>query len=186
MKRRQATYLVAAIILIAAVAGSSIFWLFVMPDVDFWIVPNYEYQKVADNWVTTNYANNASASGCFIPIGCKNSGFMPATFVITAIFCGASFSTDTPMPYQQVSDTAAKFSFTLGGYQEKNVTVHFTITNSTRFNISLSLQTSQGLFRIADAQRGQPWDVSYRQLYFYAGVSNGKFTPVEYLPALIA
>ncbi len=186
MKKRRAALLAAAIILIATVAGSSIFWLFIMPDVDFWIDTNYKYQKVAGNWVTINYATNASVNGCFIPIGCKNSGFMPATFEITVTFNGASFSTDTPMPYQQVGNSAAKFAFTLGGHQEKNVEAHFTIVNSTRFIISLSLQTSQGVFRVVDAQRGQPWDVSYRQLYFYEGSSNDSFIPDELLPALIA
>lgn len=119
MKRRRVALLVSAIILIAAVAGSSMFWLFIMPDVDYWVYTDYKYQKVADNWVTVNLENNASVNGCFIPVGCKNSGFMPATFEVTVTFNGGSFSTDTPMPYQQINGSAAKFAFTLGGHQEK-------------------------------------------------------------------
>ena len=175
--KRKAALMAIAILLIVAFVGSAIFWLFVMPNVDFWLNPTNTYQKVADNWVTTTYDNNSSVSGCLIPIGCKNNGALTATFQITIVFSGASFSTETPMPYQQINTTAAKFTFTLNSYQERNVNVYFTITNTTRFNISLSLQTNQSLLRITNAQKSSPWDSSYRELYY--SLIGDKFVPAQ-------
>jgi hypothetical protein len=153
VKRRRTALFSVVIISVVVVAGSSVFWLIVTPDVDFWLDPNLTYQKVAGNWVTINSENSISLNGSFMSVNCRNSGALTANFEITIVFSGASFSTDTPMPYQQINSTAAKFAFTLIGYQQKNANVYFTITNSTRFIISISLQTSQSLFRILNAQK---------------------------------
>lgn len=175
MKKNQAVLLGAALIAVIAVAGSGIFWLFIMSDVDFWLDPNCYYQKTAGDWGTFNYANNSCLNGTYIPINCKNNGALTATFVITIVFTDASFSTNTPSPYQPINNTAAKFSFTLNSHQEKNTNVYFTIENTTYFTVSLSLKTNQSLLRITNAQKSsEPWDRSYRELS-YSQVTSDKF-----------
>lgn len=173
VKRRRAALLAAVFISIIAFGGSGIFWLFIMPNVDFWLNTNYYYQKVDDQWVTRNIQNKHTLNDTLLPINCKNNGAMPATFEITITFNGASFSSDTPLPYQQISSTAAKFAFTLNGGQEKNTNVYFTLTNVTRFTVTLSLETNQGLLRVMDEQKNPwlPWIRSYRDLY-YSGSGN--------------
>jgi hypothetical protein len=165
-KRRKVLFSIA-LIAIVTLAGSGVFWFFMMPDVDLWLDPNCSYQKVAGDWVTVNFQNNNTSNGTFAPINCKNNGALTATFEIIVVFSGASFSTDTPLPYEQINSTAAKFAFTLGGYQEKNVPVYFTITNGTRFIISHTLDTNQSLLRVMNAQKSiTPWDRSYRELWY--------------------
>ena len=173
VKRRRAALLAVVFISIIVIGGSGIFWLFIMPDVDFWLDTNYYYQKVADKWVTSNFQTNKTLNDTLLPINCKNNGAMPATFEITITFNGASFSSNTPMPYQQINSTATKFAFTLNGYQEKNTNVYFTLTNTTRFTVTLSLETNQGLLRVMDAQKNPwlPWIRSYRELH-YSGAGN--------------
>jgi hypothetical protein len=122
LRRRRAALLAAVFILIIAFGGSGIFYLFVLPSVDYWLDTNYYYQKVDDRWVTRNFQNNNTLNETLLPINCKNHGAMPATFEITISFSGASFSSDTPLPYQQINSTAAKFAFTLNSYQEKTPT----------------------------------------------------------------
>ena len=170
--------LVVVFISIIAIGGSGIFWLFIMPDVDFWLDTNYYYQKVANKWVTSNFQTNNPLNDTLLPINCKNNGAMPATFEITISFNGASFSSDTPLPYQLINSTAAKFAFTLDSYQEKNTNVYFTLTNTTDFTVTLSLETKQGLLRVMDAQKspGIPWDRSYRELHYFSG-SDKKLEP---------
>jgi hypothetical protein len=174
VKRRRAALLAAVFISIIAIGGSGIFWLFIMPDVDYWLDTSYYYQKVDDQWVTRNLHSKYTVLDTLLPINCKNNGAMPATFEITIAFKGASFSSDTPLPYQQINSTAAKFAFTLNSYQEKNTNVYFTLTNSTDFTVTLSLETNQGLLRVMDAQKspGIPWDRSYRELHYYLGSDN--------------
>ena len=174
MPRLSRKVLLAAVFIsIIAIGGSGIFWLFIMPDVDYWLDTNYYYQKVDDQWVTRNFQNKHTVLDTLLPINCKNHGAMPATFEITITFNGASFSSDTPMPYQQINSTAAKFAFTLNSYQEKNTNVYFTLTNTTRFTVTLSLETNQGLLRVMDAQKNPwlPWIRSYRELH-YSGSDN--------------
>ena len=107
---------------------------------------------------------------------------LTATFKITIVFSGASFSTDTQLPYQEINTTAAKFDFTLNSGQEKNADVYFKITNNNNFTISISSETNQGLLRIVDARKfgSQPWQQSYRELYY--GLSNNN----TFAPALIS
>jgi len=171
VKRRRAALLAVVFISIIVISGSGIFWLFIMPDVDYWLDTSYYYQKVDGQWVTRNFHSKYTSLDTLLPINCKNHGAMPATFEITITFNGASFSSDTPMPYQQINSTSAKFAFTLNSYQEKNTNVYFTLTNTTRFTVTLSLETNQGLLRIMDAQKspGLPWDRSYRELYYGLG-----------------
>ena len=163
----------AVFILIIAFGGSGIFYLFVLPSVDYWLDTNYYYQKVDDQWVTRNFQNNNTLNETLLPINCKNHGAMLATFEITVAFNGASFSSDTSMPYQQINSTAAKFAFTLNGGQEKNANVYFTLTNTTRFTVTLSLEINQSLLRVMDAQKNPwlPWIRSYRELH-YSGSDN--------------
>jgi hypothetical protein len=168
VKRRRVALLAAVFISIIAIGGSGIFWLFIMPDVDYWLDTSYYYQKVDDQWVTRNLHSKYTALDTLLPINCKNNGAMPATFEITITFNGASFSSDTPMPYLQINSTAAKFSFILNGGQEKNTNVYFTLTNTTRFTVTLSLESNQGLLRVMDEQKSPwfPWIRSYRELYY--------------------
>ena len=149
------------------------FWLFVLPGVDYWLDTDYYYQKVDGQWVTRNFHSKYTALDTLLPINCKNHGAMPATFEITITFNGASFSENTSMPYQQINSTAAKFAFTLNSYQEKNTNVYFTLTNATDFTVTLSLETNQGLLRVMDAQKSSvPWDRSYRELHYFSGSDN--------------
>ena len=172
-KRRKAILAVALVAIVSAAAG--IFWLLVFPVIDFWLDPSYYFLKEGEGWVTVNSINNASAPGTFTPINCKNNGLLPATFEITAVFSGAAFSNDTPMPYEKINETAAKFTFELGGNQEKKADVYFSILNETRFTISLSITSNQALLRVANAQKSSlPWDRSYRDLYYYS-TDNNKF-----------
>jgi hypothetical protein len=176
VKRSHVVLMTVAIIATVTIAGSGIFWFLIIPDVDFWIPTSYTYQKVANDWVTFNHSNNNTFNGTFTPINCKNSGALPATFDIVVVFSGASFSTDTPWPYQQINDTAAKFAFTLNGFEEKSSKIYFTIIDSSAFTISISLTTSQGLLRIMNAQKSStPWDRSYRELQYI--LSSGTFEP---------
>lgn len=168
--------LAVVFISIITIGGSGIFWLFIMPDVDYWLDTSIYYQKIDDKWVTRNFHSKYTVLDTMIPINCKNNGAMPATFEITITFNGASFSSNTSMPYQQINSTAAKFSYTLNGYQEKNTDVYFTLTNTTRFTVTLSLATNQGLLRVMDAQKNPwlPWIRSYRELHYSLG-SDDKF-----------
>lgn len=159
MRRSRAVLLTVALIAIFVIAGSGIFWLFITPDADFWLPTNFYYQKVAGDWVSVNYSNNNTLDGTFAPINCKNNGALTATFEIIVVFSGAYFSTDTPLPYQQINDTTAKFAFTLNSYQEKSANIYFTIINSMSFTISLSLETNQTLLRVMNPQKSSdPWD----------------------------
>jgi hypothetical protein len=169
--KRKRALLAAVFISIIAIGGSGIFWLFIIPDVDYWLDTSYYYQKVDDQWVTRNFNNKHTVLDTLLPINCKNHGAMPATFEITINFNGATFSSNTSMPYQQINSTAAKFSFTLHSYQEKNTDVYFKLTNTTRFTVTLSLETNQGLLRIMDAQKSPwlPWIRSYRELHYSLG-----------------
>ena len=154
MPRLSRKVLLAVVFIsIIAIGGSGIFWLFIMPDVDYWIDTNYYYQKVDDQWVTRNFQNKHTILDTLLPINCKNHGAMPATFEITITFNGASFSSDTLMPYQKINSTSAKFAFTLNSYQEKTTNVYFTLTNTTKFTVTLSLETNQGLLRVMDAKK---------------------------------
>jgi hypothetical protein len=166
MVERKRVFLAVALVAIVLVA-IGISWFLVLPTVDFWLDPNYYFLKDEESWVTINFQNNASAAGTRTPIICKNNGLLPATFEITVVFSGAAFSKDTPMPYQQINDTAAVFTFSVGGFQEKKADVYFSILNDTRFSISLSLASDQALLRVANAQRSSlPWDRSYRELHY--------------------
>ncbi len=165
VKRRQVFVAITLIAIILVAIGISFFSVF--PVVDYWLDP-YTYFQDEEGWRTMNFHNNISAAGTFTPINCKNAGLLPATFEITIVFSGAIFSTDTPMPCQQINQTAAKFTFTVDGFQEKKIDVYFTILNETRFAISLSITSNQGLLRVANAQKSSvPWDVSYRVLFYY-------------------
>ena len=149
MPRLSRKVLLAVVFIsIIAIGGSGIFWLFIMPDVDYWIDTNYYYQKVDDQWVTRNFQNKHAVLDTLLPINCKNHGAMPATFEITITFNGASFSSYTLLPYQIINSTSAKFAFTLNSYQEKTTNVYFTLTNTTDFTVALSLETNQGLLRV--------------------------------------
>ena len=140
---------------------------------DYWLDTNYYYQKVDDKWVTRNFHSRYTALYTLLPINCKNHGAMPASFEITISFNGASISSDTPLPYQLINSTAAKFAFTLNSYQEKNTNVFFTLTNTTDFSVTLSLETNQTLLRVVDAQKSSiPWDRSYRELHYFSGSDN--------------
>ena len=166
----------AVFILIIAIGGSGIFWLFNMPDVDNWLNKNYYRYENIDNPCGNpcNYNNKYTVLDTLLPINFKNHGAIPATFEITIAFNGASFSSETPKPYQQINSTATKFAFTLNGGQEKNTNVYFTLTNTTRFTVTLSLETNQGLLRVMDAQKTPwlPWIRSYRELYYFSGSGN--------------
>ena len=165
VERRQA--FLAAVLVIIVLAAVGISWFLVLPTVDFWLDPNYYFLREEDGWVTVNWQSNASAAGTFTPINCKNTGLLPANFEITIAFSGAAFSKDTPMPYQQINETAARFTFAVGGFQEKKADVHFTILNDAQFSISLSITSDQALLRVANAQKSSlPWDRSYRDLYY--------------------
>jgi hypothetical protein len=179
VRRRKIILTVALVGIILATVGFS--WFLVFLNVDFWLNTSIYYQKSEAGWTTVNFQNNASATGTFAPINCKNNGLLPATFEITAVFSGASFSKDTPMPYQQINETAATFTFTLGSFQEKKADAYFSILNETGFSISLSITSNQALLRVATAQKSSiPWDRSYRQLIY------GNSTDDKFCPALIS
>jgi hypothetical protein len=165
MNKRRKILLVALLTVIFAVALSGV-WFFVFPNVDYWLDTNYHYTKEGQNWVTINRAGNTS--GTFMPITCMNGGLMTVTFQVTILFSGATFSTQTALPYEQISANSAKFTFTLASLEQKKVDVYFSIQNDTAFSASLSISSGQ-LLNIASPQHlsGQAWDISYRELHYY-------------------
>ncbi len=165
VKRRRVFLAVDLIAIVLVAIGISFFLVF--PVVDFWLDP-YAFVKEGEGWRTISVHDNISVAGTFTPINCKNTGLLPAAFEITIVFSGATFSKDTSMPYQQINQTAAKFTFTVDGFQEKKANVYFTILNVTRFAISLSITSNQALLRVANAQKSSvPWDISYRDMEYY-------------------
>ena len=170
MKRRKKILVACALLTLIVVAYFGIFWF--TPNVDYWLDPNYAFQKNNNGWTTVNLQTNYSVPGTLMPINCKNNGLLEVAFDITVVFSGASISSDTSMPYQRINETAAKFSFILGGFEEKNSNIYFSITNNSRFTTSLSVSSNQQLLHITPAQKSsQPWDRSYREL-FYSSIDN--------------
>lgn len=178
MNKRRKILLVASLIVIFAVAGSGV-WFLAVPNVDFWLDPTHHYRRERESWVTVNSAGDA-LDGTFVPIYCKNSGLFAVTLEVSVTFSGATFSTKTPQPYEQVNANTTKFTFTLGAFETKKTDVYFTIQNGTRFTASLSISSSQ-LLNVASAQHSiwLPWDVSYRELHYY--LSDGTFYPAVIL-----
>ncbi|MGD6853005.1 MAG: hypothetical protein ACQCN6_13180 [Candidatus Bathyarchaeia archaeon] len=178
LKKNRKRVLSIVLAVTVLVAGCSVFWFVVMPNVDYWLDPNYRYQQFSDGWVTINHADNSTINGACMSINCKNNGVLPATFDVTIAFSGATFSTDTPQPYEQINGSAAKFTFTLNGFEQKSHNVYFTIANSSRLTASLSLQTNQILFKMMDVHGNTiPWQnvpclVSYRELTYYNSSGN--------------
>lgn len=164
MKRRKKILVASALLTIIIVTYIGIFWF--TPNVDYRLDPSYAFQKNNDDWTTVNLHTNYSVPGTHMPINCKNNGLLEVAFDITIVFSGASISTDTPMPYQRINETAAKFSFTLGGFEEKNSNVYFSIENNSRFTASLSLSSNQQLHITPAQKSSQPWDRSYRELFY--------------------
>jgi hypothetical protein len=186
MQKRNKLFLGAALIAVVVLAGSGLFWFFIEPAVDFWLDTGHLYQKVGNSWETVTSVNNSIFNNTIIPFYCKNYGLLPATFDITVVFTGASFSNQTQLQHQEINSSATKFDFTLGGGQEKTVNVYFNITSNDNFVVSLTFETNQGLLRIVDAQKfgSQPWQQSYRELH-YGLTGDGRLEPVRLVPALI-
>jgi hypothetical protein len=166
--------LAAALLIVVMVIGVNI-WLFLFPSVDYRLDENSYYQSSDGVWSTLNKGENVN--GTFIPVICKNSGLFGTTFEVTVTFSGVTFSNKTDAPYQQISESCAKFSFHLAPFEEQKVNVYFTIQNQTRFNVKLTLTSTDLLMHVADPHHSWmlPWDVSYRELFY--SLSNDKFYP---------
>jgi hypothetical protein len=119
LKKNRRMVLSAVLAAVIVAAGVGAFWFIVMPDVDYWLSTSCRYQQVSGIWITQNYADNSTINGTYIPLNRKNNGIIPATFQITIDFKGADFTTDTSQSYAQVTDSAAKYTFTLGSFEEK-------------------------------------------------------------------
>lgn len=176
MNKHRRIVLVTAMVC-TIIVGSG-FWFLSVPTVDFWLDTDYYYKLSGGKWVTAKYHDSNSFAGTFMPVNCKNSGLFGANFEITVAFNGAAFSTETPLPYQQINETAAKFSYILGGLQEKRINVYFVIQNETSFVASLSISSSQESLEIANAQKSSiPWDRSYRELHYWFNDESNQFSP---------
>ncbi len=82
------------------------------------------YPRNGDNYVTLN---------------CRNAGYAQATFSLVLQFENANISTKTQQPYELLSDSAAKFTYTLGGGEKQSTKAYFSIgENATEFNVLLT------------------------------------------------
>jgi hypothetical protein len=129
-----------AIIAIAAafviiVAGFAAAW-YVAPNVNYWFV-SAETTGGQDNPLT---------------MFCQNTGNLTATFDLELVFTNAHLLVKTSLPYEAVSPSDIKFSFTLNPGETQNRTMWFEIDqngNVSDFNIALSCHPNSGsiLFR---------------------------------------
>jgi len=153
---------------LAAILLGAVFWLFVLPSVDYYLNPNCIYQKQGDSWATV-INNGGSSPGTVMQLTCKNNGLLWVTVEIVVTFSGANFSTDTPTPFERISDASAKFVFNLGSFEQKSANIYFNITDSESFTISLSLMNNPLFSRVVDPLKHPNLpsiDYSYRELNF--------------------
>jgi hypothetical protein len=154
-------------------------WFFVFPSVDYRLDDKCYYQTSGGVWSTVNQTEDVN--GTFIPIICKNGGLLATTFDVTVVFSGVTFSNKTEASYQQISESCAKFSFNLAPLEEKTVNVYFNMQmqNQTRFDVKLSLTSTDVLLHVSDPHHSwnMPWDVSYRELFY--SLYDGKFYPAQ-------
>ena len=167
MNRKRKVLVGMVFAAVIAVVASGFLW--VPPTVDFRLNPDTYYQQVGDKWVTRDFHSKYTTYEPVIPVTCKNSGALSATFNITVSLSGASFLPNTALPYEQINGTTVKLVFTLGSFEEKTQEVHFLIGNSSGFTVSLTLEADQSPLRVVDAQKSssEPWLRSYRELQFW-------------------
>jgi hypothetical protein len=76
-----------------------------------------------------------------IDINCKNGGNIDGKFALKLTLIGASFSTNTEMPYSATNSTYVTFSYILHKGESASKTVYYTIDqNSPSFSMSLSIE----------------------------------------------
>lgn len=104
------------------------------------------YEKEGDQWITRY--NDEPFNGAFTTVHCVNMGLWEGAFSLVLTFTNAKVSPETPQPYQQVSGTVVKLSYTLQKDEEQDTVVYFTIgENVTSFSIKLELEPAQLFIR---------------------------------------
>jgi hypothetical protein len=174
-----------AVALLAILLGA-VFWLYVIPRVDYYLVPYY-YRRSGDDWVTWTYDGTISTSNrCVIPVISKNLGAVPMTLEMVISFTGAKCLMDKTAGYIWINDTAAKLVFSLLSFQQKSINVFFNITGQSNadnvrfFRVLLTLVSIPSIVQVVSPSRSlfMPSDYSYRELYFGEGL-NDNFAPTQ-------
>jgi hypothetical protein len=104
------------------------------------------YEKEGDQWVTRH--DGERENGAFTQIACGNYGFWESSFSLVLTFTNATFSAETSQPYQKISDTVVKFSYTLQKDEWAYTDVYFTIGEKIiSFSLKLELEPAQPFIR---------------------------------------
>jgi uncharacterized protein (UPF0333 family) len=105
------------------------------------------YEKENDHWIT-RFNEDDRVNGTFTNVHGGNYGSWEGSFSLVLTFTNATFSPLTPQPYQRISDTVVKFSFTLQKDERKYADVYFTIDeNAASFSLKLDFEPAQPFIR---------------------------------------
>ena len=133
-------------ILIASITLSSIGLVWLLESDIHYSQSINMYEKEGDQWVTRY--DGERENGTFTQIACGNYGFWESSFSLMLTFTNVTFSAETSHPYQKISDTAIKFSYTLQKDEWAYTDVYFIIgENISSFSLKLELEPAQPFIR---------------------------------------
>jgi hypothetical protein len=137
------------------------------PAVGYWQGTSYMYQRVGENWITTDFEGNLVAKGCLITVYSQSIDGTHASFDLVVTLTNATFPDNTQ---------TTKVSYNLQDQQEHSSNITFSVKDGVKsFAIALSLQPHQPFLRGEDRN----WD-SQNPIPYYNYSNN------TYEPALLA
>jgi hypothetical protein len=160
LRRHWKKISVAALVLIAVVAGFYIVWSSEASIYYWFVAPGTTATQ--DNYLT---------------MYCENTGRLAGTFDLEIAFTNAHVSMKTSLPYQLHDSQTIKFTFTLHPGEQQSRQMWFIINqNVTDFYINLSFHQNDGNFLVRSSSGGVD-SVSYQK-----DVNGGNFTMRVFMP----
>lgn len=137
--KRQRKLVIAITIIALAVIGVVAILKFTEAVIYYSFDAEQIYPRNGDNFVTVN---------------CRNAGYAQASFSLVLQFENANISAKTQQPYELLSDSATKFTYTLAGGERQSTKAYFSIgENATEFNVLLTYRQQDEPFLIqADSE----------------------------------
>jgi hypothetical protein len=165
MKKRKIA--VSAVILAIVVLTSFFAFYAFEPAVGYWQGTSYVYQRVGDNWITTDFEGNLITKGCFFTIYSQNLDSAHTSFDLIVTLTNATFLDNTQ---------TASVPYNLQDQQVYSSNISFSVKDGVKsFAIALSLQPHQPFLRGEDRN----WD-GQNPIPYYNYINN------TYEPALLA
>ena len=121
-KKRRKLILIVTLVLLVALAVAGSMW-FLRAQIYYSFDALHDYPRGGDNYFTIN---------------CQNNGYVAGSFSLYVFLGNAEFSAKTNQSYQ-ISDSTARFDYSLWPGQRQSTQVYFEIKeNVTDFNIQLT------------------------------------------------